>query len=334
MGNINLHLYPSDYVLSMGYKSFDLEEPVLIDQDKTLNLVFPAEYSLHIDLMNSYSDAISNGEILISREGLDETYTIDQNGKTNIIVPPGEYELTVSYNGNTIAKQKVIVRGEKTIDIVTSEGSFLHNICIVLGIALIIISLIVMLWKRKIRIGIRLLVIGIIVIALFTPWWVVSGEDDTISTETNTLLIPTVIVTNTASSDVIGGEVSQLPEELTMVLSLISILLVISGLMVFISLFTHKKMKKTTILLTFLSILLLVATVSVFYYAMSMLTEVSVGGFSGNGNLDITLPGVSESEVLYCSWGPGLGFYLGVFGVVFLILSLFYKKIYNIFGLN
>ena len=82
-----------------------------------------------------------------------------------------------------------------------------------------------------------------------------------------------------------------------------------------------------SIVLSTLGIVMLIATISVFFYAMSQLTEVSVGSFMGNGDLEITLPGVAESKILPCSWGPGVGFYLGTIAFVCLVATMFHKKI-------
>jgi len=324
-------LYPSQYLLSMSYKSFDLEESVSIDKDISLNLMFPAEYNIDFNIMNSYGDYLSDGEIAISRNGETKTKEIDQNGKTVFTVPPGEYEIVVFSDDEEIAKQKVIVRGDKKIDIVTSQGSLFHTIIIYLGIILAIFSFIILFWKRKIYTGMKLLSIAFIIIALVSSWWVVNGDDGITSTTTNTFLIPSNIVTFTSSSNILGGDVSQVPEEVTMVLGLLSILLSVTGLLVFISIFTKKRLRKTTIILSILSIVLVIASVSIFFYAMSQLTEASVGSFIGSGDLEITIPGIAESKIIACSWAPGIGFYMGIIAVFCLIITLFDKKLEKCF---
>ena len=58
---------------------------------------------------------------------------------------------------------------------------------------------------------------------------------------------------------------------------------------------------------------------------MSQVTDVGVGSFSGNGDLDISIPGVQENEVINCSWGPGIGFYLSILATVCLVVISFLK---------
>ena len=60
---------------------------------------------------------------------------------------------------------------------------------------------------------------------------------------------------------------------------------------------------------------------------MSQLTEVGVGSFVGDNNLEINIPGLSESKVLPCNWGPGIGFYLCIIAAVILSISLFYNRL-------
>jgi hypothetical protein len=239
--------------------------------------------------------------------------------------------MTVNLEDEEIAKQKIQVRGDKKIDIVTSQGSLFHTLAIYLGIILAIFSIVILFWKRKIYTGLKLLSIAFIIIALVSPWWVVNGKDGTISTTTNTLLIPSNIVTVTSSSNILGGDVSQVPEEVTMILGLLSLLLTVAVLLVFISILTKKRLRKTTVILSILSILLLITSISIFFYAMSQLTGVSVGSFVGNGDLEITIPGVSESEILPCNWGPGVGFYLSILAIFCLIFVSVYKKVKKLF---
>jgi len=325
-------IYPSEYALCMNYKSFDIQEPVSIDKDVSLDFVFPALYKLELDVMNSYGEHISKGLVSISRNGKNEAQDINENGKAVFTIPPGEYQIIIKSDENEIAKQKIQVRGDKQIDIVSSEGSLLHTIAVILGIILAICSVIILLWKRKIFVGIRLLAIAMLIIALFSPWWVLNGDDGTTSTTTNTMLIPAKIVTVTTSSNVIGGDVSQVPAEVTMVLGLLSMLVAVTILLVILSIFSKNKLRKTTIILSILSIILLIATAAIFFYAMSQLTGIGVGSFNGSGDLETTIPGIEENEVLTCNWGPGIGFYLGIIAVICLVITMFHKKIEKCFS--
>jgi phosphoglycerol transferase MdoB-like AlkP superfamily enzyme len=154
-----------------------------------------------------------------------------------------------------------------------------------------------------------------------------SGEKNTVSTTTNTFVVPPQIITLTRSSNAIGGEISAVPEEVTMVLGVLSLLVAVTCFILFLSLLTMKRLKKTTMMLSLLSIAILLLSLIVFFYAFSQLTQVGVGSFMGSGNLDVTLPGEVEQTTIACSWSPGIGFYLLIPSLILLVLTLFIKRI-------
>ncbi len=320
-------LYPAKYSLNLKYKSFEVNEDVSFDTDQTLDLTFPAEFGINFNVMNSYGYSLPEGEIKLSRSGKSESSSIDENGLMKIFVPPGKYELSVFDNGEKIAQQEINVRGDKEIDILTSQESSFHTILIYLGVILVVFSFIFMLWKRKTNVGLRLLVVALLIISLLSPWWILTGSDGTTQTTTSTLLVPPKIVTLSHSLDVLGGDISQLPEEVTMVLSLLSLLIIISGILIFITIVLKNRYKKTPVLFTILGIILLIVTISIFLYTMSMLTEVGLGSFIGSGDVETSLPGLSESKVLPSQWGPGIGFILGLISVIILLISSIYGRI-------
>jgi len=324
---IFLDLLNGKYSLIMSYKSFNLEKDITFQNDQTLNLDFPAEYPLNFGVYNSYGEYLSSGEISVSRLGKAKKIDIDSDGFASISIPPARYQISVLSNNKEVAKQNVELKGEKDINIVSSEDSLLHNIMLYFGMILLIISIMLIIWKKNIYRGFKIIAIALIVISLFSPWWVLTGEDGSIETVTKTLLIPQKLVTITSSDYALGGEISQVPEDVTMVLELLTILLIISSLLIFISVFTKNRFSKTTSIISILSIILLIVTISIFYYTMSQLTEVGVGTFIGNGDIETTIPGVAESKVLPCSWGPNIGFYLGIITIVTLMINSIYHKI-------
>jgi glucan phosphoethanolaminetransferase (alkaline phosphatase superfamily) len=173
----------------------------------------------------------------------------------------------------------------------------------------------------------KLLTIGLLLIALVSPWWALSGEKATISTTTNTFVVPPQIITLTTSSNAIGGEISVVPEDVTMVLTILSLLVALTCFLLFLSLLIMKRLRKITMILSLLSIVILVLSLVVFVYAFSQLTQVGVGSFMGSGNLDVAIPGEAEPSTVSCSWGPGIGFYLLIPSLILLIITLFIKRI-------
>jgi len=320
------NLIPSHYTLSMSYKSFDKTIDFNLDRDKTLDVVFPAEFNVELNVMDSYGSYISNGEVQISREGKREKTDVDEHGQVVFSVPPGEYEIKIVNGGNGIGKQKIDVRGDKKIDVVTIKDSMFHTTMFLFGLLVALFSIIFMLWKKRYYAGLMFFVIGLLIVSIVSPWWFLSGDNGVVSTTTKTLLIPSKIVSLTESDSVVGGEVSMLPSQVTMVLGLLLLLIVLTGVLLFISVFTKNRFNRFTMFLSSISFVLLLVTILVFYYVMSQITMIGVGGFSGSGDIDVTLPGVAESITLNCSWGPGLGFILSIVSIVMLLFVFILKK--------
>ena len=325
-------IYPEGYTLKMSYKSFVIEETVNINEDKTLSLSFPAEFTVNLDFMNSYGMPIGNGEITMKRSGEGPFTEIGSKGKAIVTVPPGEYELRVSAVNEEIAKQKIDVKGDKSISIVTAQESSLHTMVTFLGIVLAFCSIIFFLWKKSIHLSMTLFSIALIIIALVSPLWFLSGDTGSISTTTKTLLIPSNIVTLTSSQSVLGGEISFAPPELSMVLELLAILLMVVCVIAVICILIKDRFRKISKILSVVGIVLLVVTVLLFFVAMSQVTDIGVGSFSGNGNLDISVPGMQENVVVPCSWGPGLGFYFGILAIISMIALSLLKLVRKLVG--
>ena len=321
------NLLPASYQLSLSYKSFRLEQEVSLEQATSLAVMFPAEFVLDLSVFNSYADPLSNGEVSLQRNGKTKSASIQQNGTATASVPPGDYEILVRANDEPIAQQQIQVRGDKIMDILTSQGSLLHTVVLYLGIAFLIGTLGFLLWKRQVTIGVKLITIGLLIIALISPWWALSGGTGTVSTTTNTMVIPPKLITLTKSSNATGGEISAVPSEVTMVLGLLSMLVGVACLLIFFSLLTEKKLRKITMIISVLSIVVILLTVVVFYYALSQLTQVGVGSFMGSGTLDISVPGQSVQTAVPCSWGPSISFYLLIVSLVLLMAAFFMKRI-------
>ncbi|HEC76832.1 MAG TPA: hypothetical protein ENI33_06210 [Thermoplasmatales archaeon] len=172
----------------------------------------------------------------------------------------------------------------------------------------------------------KLLSFALVIISIVLPWWKLKGGNSMISTSTKVLLIPPKIVTLTSSPYVVGGEIGSVPLEVTLVLNLISFLLIIICLLIVISLLVKNKSRKTAIASSILSSLLLFVAICLFFYTMSQITKIGIGSFTGRGELEIALPG-GGSELLFCKWGAGAGFYLSIMAFLCIISASIYGDI-------
>ena len=319
------YLFPqltqSTYTLKMSYKSFISEEIIKLDKDISIDHVFPAEFLMTGSLYDSYGNVMDEGTVLLER--MEKTVsTLAETGMAQLLIPPGEYILSVIKDETVIARQHVLIAGEKSLDIVTQNDSLLHTIFIMLGIVLIIMSIVLLFSKKTILLSGRLIVIGLLLVSLFSPWWALQSEDETISTVTNTLLIPSKMVTVTTTNEVIGGEISFIPEEFSLVLTIIAMILTLVGILFFIEFLIHKKMVRLAKILRILSPLLLIMIAGLFFYAMSQVTDIGIGSFSGSGDIEITVPGFQEKSSIFCSWGPAIGFHLLIASAILSILFM------------
>jgi len=330
------NLYPASYLLKMSYKSITLEKSITVNGDNKIDIDFPAEFDLKLSFVNSYGISINSGNILFNRDGEKLSNEINSDGEVFITIPPGIYDMVVTVDDNEIAKQSIDVMGDKDIKILTSEGSFLHSIIMILGVLLLGFSIFLFIWKRNLKTCIHLIAIALIVIALVMPWWSLSGDNGSISTSTNTLLVPGHIVTLTSSHSVIGGEISSGSDELTMILELLSILLILSCLVVFLGIIIKGKFEKISKILTIVGFIFMFLIIVLFLVTMSQVTKIGVGSFSGSGEIDVSLPGMQKSATILCGWGPASGFYLGIIATILIIgftfLKIGRKIIGKIFG--
>jgi len=322
-------LSPAGYSLSMRYKSFELEEKFKIFGDKKLQVVFPAEYKNHLKIMNKFSIPIDSGELVLTRGRKVETVEINDKGEVFFSVPPGSYEIKVIADNKEIAFQNLEIKNEKNLEIVTSQESIIHNMMLYLGIIIVIASIVFIIWKRRFYMGVKILVVALLLIAIFSPWWSLTGENNGVETSTQTLLYPSEIVSLTSADNALGGSVSVLPEDFTMVLNLLLVLVSIVIIISILTVITTNRFRKITLSLGVISFILLVAALGLFYYAMSLVTEIGVGSFMGSGKILTDIPGYTTGETLSCSWGPGLGFILSIVSALLIIFIGVYGFIIN-----
>ncbi len=320
------NLVGSNYDLTLKYKSFELEKNVKLDKDKTIDLVFPAEYKTKLNVLNLVGDSVSSGKIIISRNNKKIESKIDSDGQSSFTVPPGKYNIEVFIDETKVAYQDLDIKSTKTLDIVSDSGSFTHMIITVLCIIGIISSLAYLFYKKKYFLSLKILVIFLLIISVFQPWWVLTGEENSITTNTKTFLYPSRMISFTESNEGMGGSISMLPEELTSLLTILSVIILLSVSLIFLSIVFKNKLNKTSKGLIVLSTILIIATLGLFYYALSLVTEIGVGSFMGSGEVMTTISGVSEGVLIDCSWGPGIGFYLAVISLFLVFIPIILKK--------
>jgi len=184
-------------------------------------------------------------------------------------------------------------------------------------------------WKKKIKDGLKLLIIALIIISLFSSWSYIKGDDGITKLDAHTYLIPSNIVSITSSTDVFGGEISYVPEEVTLSFNSLSILLFICILLISFSLVIKNKFKKFNLFIMIFTFIFLIVGLIVFYFVMIELSKVSLGSILGSGEIEVSLPGIAESSNLMCNWGLSIGFYLIIGGIILFIILYLINKLKN-----
>ncbi len=314
-------VYPASYKLKMSYKSFILEETITVQKESTAEFVFPAEFVVDCCIRNQVGNMIDKAAIQVQRSGKTVSSTIS-NGNAKLIVPPGQYTLDVKQSNDRIASQTLSVKGDKSIEIITSQPSLLHQLAPLLIIVLFGGLMLYFYWKKTTAYSIHLLLISLLLLSLFFPWWMLSGEHQSVTTTTTTLLYPARIITLTTTDQIIGGDIASVPEEFTMILQVISSLLLATTALIIIKAFIKTKLPKLSTLLSYLIVILLIISPVLFYVAMSEVTKVGVGSFMDADTVSISIPGEATQIDMKCHWGPSIGFYLTI---IALIIALFFQ---------
>ena len=311
-------LYAANYTLNLKYKSFVMEERIGVSDYREVAAIFPAEFELNIDVLNSRGETLENADVSLSREG----EIIDgkaKEGTASFLVPPGAYTTTINLDGKRIGNQEIDVKGEKNVEFLTDKEPIFPLIITFMGMTVAAVGALFLWFKKDFVMFTKILAISLIIVAIISPWWALSGEKGSVETSTKTYLVPPKLVTLTSTEDVLGGNVASVPEEFTQVMGLIPMILSIGAVFLFLSILFKKKISMA---LSLVAIILLIIGIIIFSYGMSALAEVGIGSFYGNGILSVSIPGTGENVDVSCNWGAAVGFYLSIAALAIVIIPL------------
>lgn len=317
---------PAKYQLTVQYKSFTVEEDISIPSDD-IKIVFPAEFKININAMDSRGTAISDVKIVLSRIGKEIEHKSNESGAM-FLIPPGTYNANIYGQDDLIGARKISVFSERSFDIITATEPLIPLIVTIIAIVFALIGLVITYVKKDIIIFLKILTVSLIVIAVISPWWMLNGSNSNIETSTTMYLTPLELVTTTTTQDVISGELAFLPQLFIDVVSLIPILAIIAGLFIISSILIRKKGSKLYLILLLLTIFTCIVSIFIFSIGMNELAEVGIGSFIGEGSLEISVPGEEITESIYCNWGPSTGFYIYLLAIL-LIISMIICHIKN-----
>ncbi|RLF37261.1 MAG: hypothetical protein DRN03_02595 [Thermoplasmata archaeon] len=298
------NLYPANYTLRIRYKSFTMEKSFKLSNDMSMEITFPANYTIKLNLLNTHALALDDGKIFLYRNGKVLERKV-RAGKASMVVPPGCYKIDV-VKGKTIARTMIDVEKDKELTIITENPSRFHDTLTLLSFTCLVASLFFFLWKRD-NFWMGALIIFLLIISLTFPWWVLVGGDGEVKTITSVIVLPPNMLTFISHGDFFSGEINQVSPIFTQVLSLTSILIITSCSMLLFG--SALRRGKTFSYLLLGSLILMVISMVMFLFTMYHVSKVSVGSLFGEDCIEISLP-TGEVEKLHCKWGLGTGFYL------------------------
>jgi len=316
------------YQLKIQYKSFLVEKEIRIPSND-VTLVFPAMFPITFQVLNSRGMKIGGATIQLNRG--DKTIDLKSNVSGTILsVPPGSYIVSILSQGQIISQRSLNVLSERSVDLFTTqEPEFPLLVLVVVGI-IVMIGLAMSIMKKDPFYFLVILVLGLSVAGIVSPWWTLQGSSSDVQTSSVLYLIPLDLVTTTKTSQFIGGELAFFPDLFVDAMTILPILAAVSSILIFISLFFKRvDTKKWYFLSLICALFILMCSLILFSIAMSAFTKVGVGNFSGQGIIDVSVQVEDIGTSVFCEWGPGIGFWLYSLSVLILLSTLVYVVIDN-----
>ena len=303
----------SIYLLQISYGGYRKNKEIDVPScGETVDLRFALLYQLDTKLLTRRAESISFD---------DATYSIKRNGEfihyhiddTNpLLLPPGTYTVNVYNNRDLIGSASIELSTDKSVEILTTLPSLLYFIVTMGGFSGIAIS-ILFLFMKKITLNtcLKIITLGLVIMALVQPWWTMTASTDEQSIEksTNMYLSPQVMIEEYEIDDQLFLSLETIPEMFTEFVHLLLMIIWVGIGFMCISFIPNMLLnKRFSLLLAVVSICFVIAVALAFSFGMSRITEISLGSLQGSAILPMQLPS-EETVYLQTQWGLGIGFY-------------------------
>jgi len=319
------NLKPGDYELSIKYKSYELKKDQKIKQDEEIEIIFPVEFDINIKTIDSRGNSFTPNKVVITRENK-KTEIKDNLEEINVSVPPGIYNLEIYNEKDIVSKRNIDIFNKKTLTIITKQEPLYPTVVIIISTIIIFLSILLSYIKKDKTYFFKLIPVAVVISALFLSWWSIQGVSETINTSSNMYLLPANLITITENPMIIYGEQAYLPEIFTYVLTLLPIIAIIACIILLSSIILKKMGKNKIYLISMIfTIFLFAGSLVIYSIGMQTYNEIGVGSFIGQGDLDVSIPG-GNSYLVNSQWGPGIGFYLIIFVIIWIILTMLIDK--------
>lgn len=323
------HLTPSEYQLEIEYKSTSLSDSILItSSDEQREYIFPIEHRLEFRFFTQRGLPLNNLNLKITRENKEKTLSTNTLEDNYIFLPPGTYKVSIFSEKELIGQRIINVIDDTKFDFLTIETSVIPLSFISIILFAFLVTAYLFLRKNDYNSFLTLIPVALILLSLALPWWSITSVSDDLYHSTNLYLLPPELSTLTITQSVIAGErnIESLPDIFSTILIVFIFVLSLSFLCMSVSIFLDKKNKKrsSTILLILSLIILLISLIS-FFVGISALSEIGVGSFFGEGDINVRIPGEYASATTHGYWGPNISFYILISTSLITTSILFYR---------
>jgi uncharacterized protein (TIRG00374 family) len=321
-------LLPGSYNLFLNYQRFTYEKNIDIkSSNEIIDLVFPVEYEVDFKAYDSRGEILDDFNVELSRG--EKNLDIDSENSNKIKIPPGSYNVKILSDDGTIAERNVNVVNNDLIDVVTSKEPLYPMIFTIISILSMIVFGFIYLRKKNYFSFMKIAALGFGIISIVSPWWMINGvstSSDLIKTNYKMFVNPSSLIGYTNGPNIAAGELSQLPDVFVLALQSVYILIAIGCILLVLNLFLERfkkeKMEKYSLLG---AVTCFITSIAIFFYSSLQFANISVGGFIGSGDLNFDIPGGAADTTFSSNWGPDIGFYLILAGLISIILILIVK---------
>jgi hypothetical protein len=323
-------IYPGNYTIKLSYQSYELKESIIIPygRDGNIQIVFSALFNVTSKVLNIRGEPLKDAKVIFTRVDTKIEGITNENGIVLFSIPPGTYSTKIYSNEELIAQRKVNLFFDKDYSVVTTNEPIIPVIAIYHAIVFLIFGAIYSYKKKNILFFLKILAVVFAITAIVNPWWTIQGSSTEADLETsaNIYIMPTEMTTMTTSENLTAGELTILDETYIFVIGLLPMFIITGIAFILVSIILKKILKgKLRLLIMLLVLIAFIGSLVIFSYATSEMSEITVGSYLGNGDLDINIPGEDSYEIMSCSWGPGPGFYLLFGSIVTLLVFLIFK---------
>lgn len=311
------NLISGDYHINVQYKSFRENEAIYINNSMEITFNLNWKNLLKINLFDFQGFILNDGIIILSKSGKSIQQNLNSEGVSYFSVPPGEYSIRVTSEGNQIGKCNLNLYKDDTINFITFKPQVYKYYIYIFSTLIIFIGVYFYLKTKKYISFIQSVSLHLVVLSTIFPWWSLYTIKDYFI---NIYIIPSHVIKYTRSSDLMFGEIVNISAEFTLLIRLITVLIFIGSIFLFMNIIMTRSIhKRLNEFFLFVGVLMYSISCLSFIFSMSYLLNFSGVGFFGSGEIN------SPNQTIWSTWGPNIGFYLFVASLVILIVSTIFK---------